>query len=223
MAPVPRRRHRTRLALGLVSAVLVGACGGSGFQYVKNAEHGVYFKLDEDWVLYDENQYFAQPALELSPLERRRRVATNWVRAFDASPKPSLDNVFDTDAPAPHGVARIQLLSEAERESVDLSMLRSAYLTFDPVKAKRENPRGPVEIISEEDMSLESGHHGVRMVVAFDTMSGDIGVIDQTTLVDGANRVLYLFVVGCSRQCYAEHQDQIDVVADSWTIEGGAT
>jgi hypothetical protein len=199
--------------------MVLTACGGSGFQYVKNDDFNAYFKIDADWMLFDEKDFFASPALDLEPLERQRRLATTWVRGFDASTEPALVNLFTNGTPEPHGVARIQRLTEAERESLDVSAMRAAHLGFDPVEVKRDEPQGPVEVLSEVDVSLDGGQHGVRMEVAFDTAAGNVAVIDQTTLVDSAEGLLYLFVVGCSSRCYAENQEMIKEIADSWTIE----
>ncbi|MDP9019586.1 MAG: hypothetical protein M3N25_02085 [Actinomycetota bacterium] len=212
------RPPRLRGAL-TCTLVVVAACGGSGFQYVENEEFSAYFKIDEDWAVYDEQEYFSTPGLDMEPLQRQRRSATTWLRAFDGSDAPSLANVLRDDAPAPHGVARIQLLTEVERESVNLAWLRSVHLGFDPVRVEREQPDGPVEIMRQEDLSLEGGQHGLRMVVAYDTPSGGVGVVDQTALLDGANSVLYLFVVGCSDRCYLDHQETLEEVVSSWTIE----
>lgn len=208
-----------RGAMAVAVALVLGACSGSGFQYVKNDEFNAYFKIDEDWALFDESQFFSSPAIELDTLERQRKLATTWVRGFDGSEEPSLANLFVNATPDPHGIARIQVLTEAERESIDVASLRSAHLGFDPVQVNRDDPQGPVEVLSEEDVVLPGGQHGVRMKVAFDTPSGEIAIIDQTALVDGTNRILYLFVVGCSRACYSEHRATIDEIAGSWTIE----
>ncbi len=226
-------RHRRGVALAAVALVLGLACEGSGFQYVQNKDFNAYFKLDADWTLFDEQDFFASPALQLDPLERQRRLATTWIRGFDAARPPALANVFTNNTPEPHGVARIQVLTEAERESLDITDLRAAHLGYDPVQVKREDPQGPVEILFQEDLALEGGQHGVRMVVAFDTSGatqsgatplgdtppGDIAIIDQTALVDSAEGLLYLFVVGCSSRCYAENQEAIKEIADSWTVD----
>lgn len=213
-------RRGSRVAVSVLCATsALSACGGSGFQYVQNDDFNAYFKLDADWTLFDENDFFASPALRLEPLERQRRLATTWIRGFDANSRPALANLFTNGTPAPHGVARIQRLTEAERESLDVAALRAAHLGYDPVQVKRDEPQGPVEVLFEEDVSLDGGQHGVRMEVAFDTTGGDVAVIDQTAVVDSKAGLLYLFVVGCSSRCYAENQETIKEIADSWTIE----
>jgi hypothetical protein len=221
MASAPPRFARQRRALVTLTAaaLVLTACSGSGFQYVQNDDFNAYFKLDEDWRIFEEEEFFASPALDLEPLERQRRLASTWVRGFDADPNPKLTNLFVNATLAPHGVARIQILTEAEREGFDVAALRAAHLGFDPVRAKREDPKGPVEVLGEESLSLDGGQHGVRLQVAFDTSTGDIAVIDQTALVDSARGLLYLFVIGCSSRCYAENQETIKEIADSWTIE----
>lgn len=210
---------RSRLLRGALSCTLVvAACSGAGSRQVENAEFGVSFTIDEDWALYDQEQ-LSGADLEIEPGLPERRLAPTWVRAFDGSDEPSPAHVLRDDAPAPRGMARIQLLTEGERESVDLVSLRSAYLGFDPVQVEGGQPDRPVKILRHEELSLEGGQHGVRMVVAYDTPNGGVGVVDQTALLDGANSVLYLFVVGCSEQCYRDNRDTIDEVASSWTFE----
>lgn len=208
------------VVVGLVLiGLVVGACGGSGFQYLKNDDYNAYFKIDERWAVFDEEDFFSSPSLQLEPIERQRRLATTWIRGFDAGDRPALANLFTPESTAPHGLARIQVLTEAERETLDVTDLRSAHLGFDPVQVKRDDPQGPVEVLAQETVALEGGQHGVRMEVAFDTPTGDIAIIDQTAVVDSSQGLLYLFVVGCSSRCYAENQETIKEIADSWTIE----
>ena len=199
--------------------MVVAACGGSGAQKLHNPEFGVSFTIDADWAVYDQGQ-FSGADLDIEPLASGRRLEPTWVRGFDGSDDPSPANVLRADAPAPQGLARIQLLTEEQRASVNLTALRSVHLGFDPVPVARDEPDGPVkQILRHEDLTLEGGQHGVRMVVAYDTPSGGVGVVDQTALLDGANSVLYLLVVGCSEQCYGDNQETIDEVANSLTFQ----
>lgn len=216
MAATPARARLLRRTL--TCAVVVAACAGGGQQRVENPNFNASFTIDDDWVLYDEHEYLSAAEPDLEPLRRQRRLATTWIRAFDASDRPSLANVLRDDAGAPHGLARIDLLAEAERESADLSALRSAHLGFDPVEAQREEPDGPVKILRHEELSLDGGQHGVRMVVAYETADGARAVVDQTALLDGVNSVRYLLLVGCSERCYSDNRDTIEEVASSWTI-----
>lgn len=202
----------------MVCILVVAACGGSASQKLHNPEFGVSFTIDADWAVYDEGQ-FSGADLDLGGRAPERRLEPTWVRGFDGSDEPSPANVLRDDTAAPQGMARIQLLTEEQRTSVNLTALRSLHLGFDPVPVARGEPGGPVQILRHEDLSLEGGQHGVRMVVAYDTPSGGVGVVDQTALLDGTNSVLYLFVVGCSDQCYGDNQDTIEEVANSWTFE----
>lgn len=216
MAAAPRRSRF--LWRALVCTVVVAACGGSGSQQVENPEFDVSFTIDADWALYDQDQ-LSGADLGIEPVASERRLEPTWVRGFDGSDEPSPANVGRDDAPAPQGIARIQLLTEEQRTSVNLTALRSLHLGFDPVPLARDDPGGPVQILRHEDLSLEGGQHGVRMVVAYDTPSGGVGVVDQTALLDGPNSVLYLFVVGCSEQCYGDNRETIEEVANSWAFE----
>jgi hypothetical protein len=212
---------RVRAAfLALVAcSVVLASCGGSGYQYVKNGDLDLYFKVPEDWQLFDEKDLYASPAVDLQPLERERALARTWFRGFDASPQPAVENVLASSPPVPTGFVRIQALTDEEREVIDLSTLRGLYLRDDPVITQREDPHGPVEVLSEEDVKLDGGYHGVRMLVAYDSPDGSIGIVEQMAVLDASNRLLYLFVVGCSERCYFENRDTIDEIAGSWTIE----
>ena len=60
-------------------AVLGSACGGSGYQYVKNDELGIYAKLPDDWTVYDEEDLFP----DASQTELDREAEVRWIRTFD--------------------------------------------------------------------------------------------------------------------------------------------
>ena len=218
MTATSSSRSSRFLPRALVCTLVVAACGGSGSQELHNPEFGVSFTIDADWAVYDEGQ-FSGADLDLGGRAPERRLDPTWLRGFDGSDEPSPANVARDDAPAPQGLARIQLLTEAQRASVNLAALRSVHLGFDPVRAEQDGPDGPVEILRHEDLSLEGGQHGVRLVVVYDTPGGEVGVVDQTALLDGTNSILYLLVVGCSEQCYAANQDTIEAVANSLTFE----
>lgn len=211
----------------LALAALVGACGRSGFQYVHNDQVNAYFKVPDDWTLFSEREILGLSAIPIPPLERQRLLARTWMRGFDASPRPSPLNVVDVDGPHPRGYAQVRALTDEERSAISLSDLRSLGLggllerNPDPIKEVQDNPHGPVEILSSQDVVFPGGTHGIRMEVAADTPSGRVVVVDYTAVVDAETRLLYLFVIGCQERCYfnADNQSQIKTIADSWMIK----
>jgi hypothetical protein len=201
-------------ALAVAAATVLAACG-STFTYVKNPQAHTYFKVPNEWKVFSEEEIFARGIEGLSPQGEAAAREAIWMVAFDASPHPSLDNLFEADAQAPHGFARVQPISDQARDTFSLATLRNILFPIDRVA--REDP-GAVEILQNQDIVLDNGFHGSRIV--FNIRRGTtFYTVNQTGLVDPATRTLYLFVVGCEASCYVANQDVIEDVVESWTVK----
>ena len=51
----PQRSKVCAAAAALVATALLAACAGSGYTYVKNGDDHTYFKVPDNWKLYDED------------------------------------------------------------------------------------------------------------------------------------------------------------------------
>jgi hypothetical protein len=191
----------------------VPACQGSGFSYVSNTSTKTYFKVPEEWELFERNEMMSgeSPAVSLQSLQGASDL---WVVAFDAAPSPDLDNVLATSSRHPTGYALVRPLSEEERDTYSLASLRNEVIPLD----RLERTEGRVEAVSEEEIELESGAHGSRLVNEI-KVEGDVFTLDQTGLVDSGTHRVHVLVIGCRSACYEANKAVIDQVADSWTIE----
>ncbi len=196
-----------------VVALSLSACEGSGYSYISNASTKTYFKVPEEWELFERNEMMSgeSPAISLQSLQG---AADLWVVAFDAAPSPDLDNVLATSSQHPPGYALVRPLTEQERDTYSLASLRNEVVPLDRLK----KAEGQVEPISEEAIELESGAHGSRLVNNIE-VEGDVFTLDQTGLVDSGTHRVYVLVIGCRAACYEANKAVIDQVADSWTIE----
>jgi hypothetical protein len=203
------------VGLGVVVAVGVSACGGSGYQFVENEDLGVYAKLPDGWTIYDEADLFPEDTDE--QLERRREAM--WVRTFDASDDPSAEASTDPGEDDPTGRVLVLRLSRQQREQINLSGLRGlGNPTQDPLAASAQDPR--VRVSLDEPVEFEGGFHGVHTVFAFTEPGSDTVVTDQTVLLDSASTTMFVFQVACEEECYLEtHDDEIAEIVDSWTIQ----
>lgn len=203
---------RRRAALLVVAAALA-ACGGSGYEYVANRQEGVFFKVPDDWRVFDTDElYEADDA------------AGRWARGFDAAPVPDPQRVFLVASDAPRGLAEVRTLSQPERQQVSLRWLRSVGFgtdadgtPVDPLVLAQQNPDG-LEILRYEELVLDDGR-GLRLRVEGASSDGVDVVIDQTVLVDHATSKQYLFTVGCTEACWDAHGGEIEEVIDSWTLD----
>lgn len=194
-------------------ALSASACEGSGYSYISNPSTKTYFRVPEAWGLFEQNEMMSagSPAISLESLQSASDL---WVVAFDAAPSPDLDHVLATSSRHPTGYALVRPLTEEERDTYSLASLRNEVIPLD----RLEEADGRVEAVSEEDIELESGAHGSRLVNKI-KVGEEFFTLDQTGLVDSGTHRVYVLVIGCKAACYEANKAVIDQVADSWTIE----
>jgi hypothetical protein len=214
--PTGSRRRALGVCAGVLALALTG-CTGSGFQYVSSSETNTVFKVPEDWTLYNEDDVFEFRPPDLSPQQEAANRASQWIMAFDGAEPPSLEHLFAQSSAQPAGYAKVRVLSDEERDTYSLRSLRNEEFEVDRL-AKQQR----IELISDDDLALESGFAGSRVV--FNVRQGDSFVtVNQTALVDSQTRVLYLFLIGCDADCYSYNEEVISEVVSSWTIKEQTT
>ncbi len=197
----------------LMLALSLSACEGSGFSYISNTSTNTYFRVPEEWELFERNEMMSSGSQAVS-LQSLQGASDLWVVAFDAAPSPDLDNVLATSSQHPTGYAFVRPLTEKERDTYSLASLRNEVVPLDRLR----QDEGRVEAVSEEEIELESGAHGSRLVNEI-KVEGEYFTLDQTGLVDSGTHRVYVLVIGCKAACYEANKTVIDQVADSWTIE----
>ena len=208
-----RASARRQIAVLWLVALVLAGCEGSGYSYVSNTSTKTYFKVPEEWELFDRKEMMASGSGGVS-LQSLQSGSDPWMVAFDAAPNPDLDHVLATSSRHPTGYALVRPLTEKERDTYSLASLRNEVVPLDQL----EQTEGRVEAVSEEEIELESGAHGSRLVHKI-KVGGEYFTLDQTGLVDlGIHRV-YVLVIGCRAACYEANKAVIDQVVDSWTIE----
>lgn len=125
-----------------------------------------------------------------------------------------MENLLSPEADHPSGFAKVRPLSDEEHDIYSLASLRNAVFPIDEMIEQGEE----VEVLSLEDVVLDDGHRGIRIV--FNVKEQDAFLtVNQTGLVDPATRTLYLFLIGCGATCYLDNQDEIDEVVSSVRVE----
>jgi hypothetical protein len=200
------------VALAAVGAV-VGACGGSGYQYLTNSDDDVFFKVPDEWAVYEEGDVLTSEITGSSERDTERLRARTWLRGFVAGPEPGPAVVLTRGSAYPRGFAEVRRLTPAERDRLSLRSLRSASFGFDPLTTENES----VEVLAAEEIEFSGGYHGMRLLVALG--DDDRSVNEETVVVDAATTRLYRFSIGCSEDCYEENRDLLGEVAGSWTVE----
>jgi hypothetical protein len=195
------------------AAVLLSACAGSGYHYVKSSENHTYFKVPEGWKLYDEESLLKASKGTLSKDEIDQQRASGWITAFDANPKPSLHHLESAKTPYPTGEAIVQKLTASAADKVSLQSLRNLFFDIDGTQSG-----SPATVLSYEPVNLDGGFHGSHLVARITANKASV-TVDQIAVIDEATTKVYALVVSCTTSCYSKHQSKIEKIISSWTVK----
>jgi hypothetical protein len=206
-------RVRSAAMLLLVAAPLVlAACAGTGYHYVKSSEDKTYFKVPENWHLYDEESVLGALEGDLSKDEIEARRDTTWMSVFDADPDPSLDHVASRQPNYPVGRAIVQPLSPEASDSASLQSLRNLFFEVDSALEA-----GSATVRTYEPVQLDGGFHGSHLVANLSNKKATL-TVNQVAVFDQATSKLYAISIYCSTACYDKYESKIQAVIDSWTV-----
>jgi hypothetical protein len=198
-------------AIALVGAIAAG-CAGSGYKYVKTSTGDAFYKIPEEWKLFDKQQVIASTGAQLSSEEEQ---GLRYLAIFDADPKPSLEHDLQT-ADHPFGLVRVRSLDIEERDTFSLAKLRNEVILIDEILDKG---LGDVEVVDgPHTLTQDNGLRGTRIVYTVEGTQNSF-TVDQTGLVDPTTSLVYFFIVGCEADCYAANRQTITEIADSWTVK----
>src|SRR5262245_26074394 len=151
---------RSRVAALVVgAAVVLTACAGTGYHYVKSSSDKTYFKVPDSWKLYDENSVLDALKGALSKDELNERRDTTWTTVFDANPSPSINHLASKAPSYPLGRAVVQPLSVDSADTASLQSLRNIFFDVDDALQK-----GTAHVTTYEPVELDGGFHGSHLV-----------------------------------------------------------
>ena len=207
-------RVRSAAALLLVAAPLIlAACAGTGYHYVKNTNDKTYFKVPDDWKLYDQNSVLDALKGSLSKDEIAQRRDTMWTTVFDASPAPTLNHLGSNRPGYPLGQAVVRPLSPDAADGASLKSLRNIFFSIDDAL-----DAGNAHVSAYDLVELPGGFHGSHLVARVDSKTGSI-TFNQIALFDQATTKVYAISIYCSTDCYDKYESKIDKVISSWTVK----
>ena len=218
-----RVAHVARVVACVVgTSLLISACSGTGYNYVKSSDFHTYFKVPDRWKLYDEKQVIDVTATDISEKQRDFILENSWRTMFDASTKPSLGHVLSYRAKSPTGYAVVTPLSSEDSLDANDDFLINYFVDVNTALNEQR-----LTTIKGEPINLDGGFHGVRLVAklvvsetdASTVHEGPAIVFDQLVLLDQQHKHIYAVIIGCSAQCYDDNQGKIDSVIASWTVK----
>ncbi|MET0275529.1 MAG: hypothetical protein ABW211_01650 [Acidimicrobiia bacterium] len=201
------------VAAVVACAVLLSACGSSGFHYVKSSEDKTYFKVPSNWKLYDNDALFEAAKADMTAADLESARQNQWAAIFDAHPKPALSHVTSRSPSFPVGRALVEKISAEAADGVSLSSLRNLFYNID-TKVQNET----ATVLTYEPVERDGGFHGSHLVATLKSSKGE-SVLNQITLLDQATSKVYAIAIKCSTKCYEKNKSKIEQVIDSWTVK----
>lgn len=192
------------LPVALVAmALLVAACGRSGYEYVENADETVFLKIPEDWQVVSEgNVDFALTPDGNYPQILPGEDTLAWRAQFDAAPDTnSLDFVV--------GFVEVQPVDRRMRSELNLA----EFFPIDPEAAPGEFEVVRHDLVTAGDIS----GHRIAWKQTIDDGQQIMG--DRLVLTNSLNSVVYTVGLGCTVGCYNANAADIDEVMRTFTVE----
>jgi hypothetical protein len=244
------RRYRDRarwvspggFGVGATAAVvalslLLSACSGSSYRYVKSSDSSAYFKIPAGWTSYNtvdlvqaEAQVQAQLGKPQSVDDMRMNAALNWRMGFDSAPKPSAVNVVGAYNDNLIVDVRVRQLLPEERANISEDQLRNLTINVDDLqKQQDEADKGkPVDLTINKNFFLrvnqpvaqKGGFHGVQTIADVRAPDPDnrVFVFNQVAYLDKNNTKLYMLNIRCETICYENNRAKVVQIVKSFTL-----
>jgi hypothetical protein len=214
-----RWRSRRPAVLGalVACAVLLSACGGSGFTYVGSAADRTFFKVPNTWTQYNREAMLVGSHLGDSP---STAASFRYLVGYDSDPEAAIDHVLQGVQVYPTITAWVRELDEIDHEKFSLEVLRDAYFNVDGLLQTHM-----AELLAVDDITLPGGVHGSKTVYDlslgnYTVTSGNVLLrVGQIALLDAKTNLFYFFMVKCSAECYQLNQSLIDQIVNSFTVK----
>jgi hypothetical protein len=222
------------VALTACALALAAGCGQSDWHYVTNDGEQTYIKIPREWNQIPASQLESFLVTTMpDSVSREVELDQQWYVGYDAADTPSSDHLFGiaTDEPAiylnirqiPSPQRGLQAFPESPQGNVSYDVLRNAF--FPTTDEARSGPMqqgllAGFELLDEEILTPGDGVHGVRIIYNYSIGGGPLQTFDQTAYTtDDASRV-YLMVIRCSAECYRDKFDELNEIAESFTVRG---
>ncbi len=219
------RRATVRLLTPLLSGLLiaaVAACGSPAYTYVENSSQKTYFKVPPQWHEIDRSSLdqVLTPS-DQDPAAANAQAQRLWEVAYDADAGPSAGHLFGP-VDEPFVFASVSQVSDSERGAVSFDSLRNAFLPVTDAARSTAQQAGFIlrgfALLGDDVLTPGAGIRGVHEVFDYQYPDGSLQTFDETAYVnDDASRI-YVFLVRCSARCYRDRQDELKLVAGSFTV-----
>jgi type IV pilus biogenesis protein CpaD/CtpE len=211
---------RQRAAGSLVAAVAaagLAGCAQPPYQFVTSDKNDMVMKLPTSWVELDKKK--------VDSAATGQDGEPGWVVYFDAASRPDPAHARSDSVDAPVLTARsISLTEEQAAELTDDQMrdfltpvTETAQTQFKLSQISGGAPDPKITTMQNRTIRTRTAR-GVHVVVGYDLGSGE-EVFEKVVLTNKDKSRLHLLLVHCSTRCFGRRSEEIEAVADSFTVK----
>lgn len=205
----------TYLLMIVLAAVALSACGAPAYTYVADSAAGAYYKVPAQW------HQISQKDINAAIQAAGGSSAGIWSTAFDASPKPSASHNNSVDLTQPYVFAEVGQLSSTGSNQLSYDAMRDIWLPVTSTARQQAASSGfsgtNFSQLRDQVISGKNGVHGVRETFKY-TFSGVTDTFDEVVLTNADQTSLYVLQVHCTETCYAQNQNNINMIMSSFTV-----
>jgi hypothetical protein len=209
-----RWRSFTGALLGVVIVSACSAAASSTSNEYRDPEGATLMTFPPSWHVYGPGEVAALSSPPFVSDVNGLIFPPVRVMGFDGSPNGSDINNIAKDLATidfPIGAGTIRTIGDRERDFVSRSVLSQASLPYYGYNDASEN--------LHEDFSFGNGYDGVRRRITYTSSDGSTtGVAYLIAVTDPGDTTMFSAIAGCSLDCYARNQTEIERTVDSWLV-----
>ncbi len=200
---------RITISLLAVLSLVVAGCGAGDANRHIDATQESLIQLPDDWEIYSNAEVVDPPFVHSSegvsfPLISQMAFAAGGLASAEAFSQPVAASAF------PIGVTTVRDIPLNVRDLVSRRVLSDVVLPY------RELPS---QELVKKDFAFDDAWDGVEVAVMYtDPITSSDGAAYFISITDPGVTRHYSIAVGCSLDCFADNQDEIERVINSWLV-----
>ena len=175
------RLRSPSLLVFVAVAVLAAACSGPQYRYVRDTHTRTAFRVPTGWTIFDKATMLGLPP---GP-QPNVPDPIQWLVGIDGDPQASVSHILDVSkltTTQPQGIGLVQSLSFTERDGASIGYLRNFLFPVDQLIQNGSD----AAVLSYDDKIVQSGLHGVHLVLQFRASALPAAVAASQTSTSGS-------------------------------------
>jgi len=222
-----RRRALGAAAVAAVAGFALSGCADPQYRFVTSSEKDVVVRVPWDWSRIARDDVLrARPGATAAPSEEESQVPEGtWIAYYDGAAHPEPAHVLADNVAAPIVLLQSSAIAAESRDSISVDQLKDLYRPVsEEARAQRAAllqanglPEPAFRLITDQPIRTKDAV-GVHVVYSYGSGAQE-EVYDQVAEMDAKRTRWHVVIVHCRASCWTAHRQEIEAVADSFTVK----